>query len=85
MNGFEIWGSQSKYNQTFKSLLSQNSSFIANKWTLSSIYNDSSNPIADIFLSLSRPCGRRGSNYGNRTLKVDQMYNISDCPYNEHG
>ena len=34
---------------------------------------------------MSRPCGMRGNNYVNRSIKVDAIYGAGLCNYNENG
>ncbi len=67
---------------------SGNSSKFAQNWTISySKSNNLNNPIVDLYIGISRPCGFRNQQYINRSVPVRSYYDVSDdlCDYNDQG
>ena len=60
----------------------------AQNWAVTySKSNNNNNPIADLFIGLSRPCGFRGQAYVNRSVPVKSYYDTKEdsCEYNVDG
>ena len=88
MNSLFIWNStRTKLPTDFNSLTGvQNRTFVSRRWNITTYNNnDTNNPISDIFISVSPPCGQRSADYYQRPIKVDQIYQISECLYSKNG
>ncbi|TNV80629.1 hypothetical protein FGO68_gene1353 [Halteria grandinella] len=70
---------------TFNATSNTTSKLFAQNWTITQLSsNATSNPLVNLYIGLSRPCGIVDKRYANREVDVPDIYDIdpSDCPFN---
>jgi hypothetical protein len=54
-------------------------------WTMYAVNNSEHNPLAQLYIGLSAPCGNTGSLYSERKNEVNSLYDGGSCSFNMNG
>ncbi len=86
MNEFFIQNTQSN-SFYFSESNSSKTELFSENWNITKVFDNSqNNPIADVYIQMSRPCGLRNEPYTNRSYQLaTQLFQDGSCTFFYNG